>query len=242
MLGQNQKVVEIMQKGLQTKERIPCLYGLLGNALMELNRLDEAEDAFKQLIKLTPNVFFAYLQMAEVLSRQERWEEARSNLDEALELAPNDFRIHLELAQLYSRTAKPAEAEQELRTALRLRPTDAMVLNNFGYFLLEQDKDLAEAFKMVERAVAADPQNASYLDSLGWAYFKLDNFDLAEKYITESLKQRGGSPEVLEHLGDVYWKQGKEEMARQKWREALAVFLNRVQAERLKQKLGTTAK
>ena len=91
---------------------------------------------------------------------------------------------------------------------------------------------------MIERAVAAAPENAAFLDSLGWAHFKLGRLDPAEKYLLDSLKLRPDSAAVLEHLGDVYLKQGKEEMARHKWQEALLVSHERGEAARLKQKLG----
>ena len=112
------------------------------------------------------------------------------------------------------------------------------MLNNLGYFLVDHDKDLTEAFKMIERAVTAEPENPSYLDSLGWAYFKLGQLDQAEKYIVQSLKGRARSAEVLEHLGDVRMRQGREEQARQSWREALGAAPDRSQTERLRQKLA----
>jgi Flp pilus assembly protein TadD len=142
------------------------------------------------------------------------------------------------LADVLSRTGKLKDAERELRDALRFQPNDPAVLNNLGYFLVDHDKDLTEAFKMIERAVTAEPENPSYLDSLGWAYFKLGQLDQAEKYIVQSLKGRPRSAEVLDHLGDVRMKQGREEQARQSWRDALGAAPDRSQTERLRQKLA----
>ena len=90
---------------------------------------------------------------------------------------------------------------------------------------------------MIETAVASDPQNASYLDSFGWAQFKLGQLDLAEEYLLASLKMEPENPIVLEHLGDVYRKQNNIAMARQRWQKAAAVAESEAQSLRLRRKL-----
>jgi tetratricopeptide (TPR) repeat protein len=251
--GQEEEALKTIEKGFQNRQTglvdpmlvreqdAVCLYGSKGHILIHLNRLDEAEAPLRQVMKLNPDHPGAYLSLAELMKKKEQWDEAISFLSEAQKLAPGDGRIYLAQGDIFDKSGKPGEAERALRAALRFQPNEPLVLNNLGYFLLEQDKNLNEAFKMIERAVAADPENSAYLDSLGWAYFKLGQLDQAEKYLIKSLKRRPESADVLEHLGDVLQKQGKGEMARKKWQEALAVaqqHQERSAEARLRQKLA----
>ena len=236
--GQEEEALKTVEKGLQIRQDVPCLLGTKGHTLLHLNRLDEAEAPLRQAMKLNPDHPLGYVSLAELMTKKEQWDEAISLLSEALKLAPGNSQIYMAQANVLAKSGKPKDAERALRDALRFQPNEPGVLNNVGYFLLEQDKDLNEAFKMIERAVAADPENSYYLDSLGWAYFKLGQIDQAEKYLVESLKRRPKSAAVLEHLGDVLLKQGKEEIARQKWREALSITQDRIEEARLQQKLA----
>ena len=79
-----------------------------------------------------------------------------------------------------------------------------MLLNNYAYNLSERDEKLDEALSMAKIAVERDPGNASYLDTIGWIYFKLGKFKSAKTNIEKSLEINPNSAVVLEHLGDVY--------------------------------------
>ena len=118
--------------------------------MLHLNRLDEAEAPLRQALKLGPNFTNGYLLLAELMVKKEQWEEAASLVNSALKLAPGDAPSHMVLADVFSHTGKLKDAERELRDALRFQPNDPAVLNNLGYFLVDHDKDLTEAFKMIE--------------------------------------------------------------------------------------------
>ncbi len=236
--NQKERAVELLQRGIRINANEPCLLSQLCYAMTMLNRLGEAEKFAEQLVRLFPEALPAYLQLAEVEIRKESWEKADAALKRASQIAPGDFRLRVLASELFDKTAKQAEAEQELREAMKLQPNDPTILNNLGYFLADHDKNLAEALRLVERAVKAVPDNAAFLDSLGWAYFKLGKDDEAEKYLLEALKITSDSAAALEHLGDLYQRQGKEELARRKWREALLVTGPPTDVDRLKRKLG----
>jgi Flp pilus assembly protein TadD len=137
---------------------------------------------------------------------------------------------------------KPEAAESSYREALRVAPDDPYVLHNVGYFLVEQDKNLAEALQLIRRAVDAQPTNPYFLDGLGWAYFKLGHLDEAERYIGESVRLDGTSLLPQEHLGDVYSRQGKVQQARAAWGKALSLSVTAESTARLKGKLDGLAK
>jgi len=117
------------------------------------------------------------------------------------------------------------------------------VLNNLGYQLIERNKSLDEALQMIQRAVNAEPQNSNYLDSLGWAYFKLGKFDEAERYLTEAARLNQKSATMQEHLGDLYVRQSKMKSARAAWQKALSLSEDESdQKTRIRTKLNGLAK
>lgn len=88
---------------------------------------------------------------------------------------------------------KVEAAEASYREALRLAPDDPVVLAHVGYFLVEQNKSLTEALRMIQRATELQPANAIFLHSLGWAHFKLDQLEEAARYLSESVRLDGAS-------------------------------------------------
>jgi len=82
-------------------------------------------------------------------------------------------------------------------------------------------REAAEALELISKAVELDPENGAYLDSLGWALFRLDRFEEAERRIRESLEREGANAVILDHLGDILSRSGRAEAAIEQWRKAL---------------------
>jgi len=143
----------------------------------------------------------------------------------------------LTLASAQQTGGDHAGAEATLRDILKESPDNPIALNNLGYFLIERNLKLEEALKMIQEAVSVDPTNPSYLDSLGWAYFKLGKLAEAEKYLKDAAKFDPLSSTIMEHLGDVYLKQGRGEEARRLWQKALELASEKSDVERIKVKL-----
>jgi tetratricopeptide (TPR) repeat protein len=131
-------------------------------------------------------------------------------------------------------------AETTLRELLRQTPGNPVALNNLGYFLVERNTKLDEALSLIVQAVKIDRSNPSYLDSLGWAYFKLGRLEQAEKYLKEAVRLDASSATVQEHLGDVFQKQGKIEQAISSWQKSLTLTTEAEQTARVKSKLKAT--
>jgi Flp pilus assembly protein TadD len=102
--------------------------------------------------------------------------------------------------------------------------------------MVERDDRLEEALAMIQRAVKAEPKNAAYLDSLGWAYFKLGKLDEAERYLSEAVGIASTSATMHEHLGDVLDRKGKAEEARKEWAKALFFSTSAEQSTRIRSK------
>jgi predicted Zn-dependent protease len=95
---------------------------------------------------------------------------------------------------------------------------------------------------MIQRAVDSAPGNGSYLDSLGWAYFKLGKFDEAERYLENAARIVTSSPGIQEHLGDLYQRRNKTQEARAAWQKGLSLSSDVTQIARLRLKLAGTLK
>ena len=104
--------------------------------------------------------------------------------------------------------------------------------------MLERGERYSEALELIQKAVKTDPSNPSYLDSLGWAYFKLEKLDDAEKTLAEAASLDYGSGTIQEHLGDVYEKQGKKDQARVAWKRAAKLLWRGDDMARINQKLA----
>ena len=103
-------------------------------------------------------------------------------------------------------------------------PANAMTLNYLGYMLADKGIRLPEALKLIRKAVELEPMNGAYLDSLGWAYFKLGEYELAEENLRQAVERDQTDPTVHDHLGDLYEKTGRIRLAAAQWELSLAEY------------------
>lgn len=136
---------------------------------------------------------------------------------------PENRDVLFELGSFYERAAEYAKAEEVFLELLERHPGDAPAQNYLGYMWADRNENLERAEAMLLEAVAAEPQNGAYIDSLGWVYFRLGKLDLAERYLEEAAKLIPGDPTIQEHLGDLYSQRGEYELALEKYREALSL-------------------
>ena len=143
--------------------------------------------------------------------------------------ANRNFRsvIQSTLADVQSDLERWDEAKRSYERAIRLNPDNHNAMNNYAYNLSVKGEDLDRALELSEQAVAFQPENAAYLDTIGWVYFKRGEYDQARKYIQRSVDTGEAGPEVYEHLGDVFEALGNMENAVRWWNKALENDSNR---------------
>ncbi len=129
----------------------------------------------------------------------------------------------LELSGLCVLKHRLPEAEEWLQQVLDEYPDDVAACNDLGYLWADQGTHLERALKMIRHAVAAEPDNAAYRDSLGWVLYRLGRYPAA---VVELEKAAAKEPaaEVLDHLGDARLKTGQVEKANRAWRLAAEAF------------------
>ncbi|MDX1672378.1 MAG: tetratricopeptide repeat protein, partial [Balneolaceae bacterium] len=132
--------------------------------------------------------------------------------------------IYDALASSYESLDQWQKASEAYETAIDIDPGNHQALNNYAYNLAERDEQLERAEEMALKAIRmvdSDNARASYLDTVGWIYFKKQDYEKARTYIQKSIDTGEASAEVLEHMGDVLEKLDRTEEARQWWRKAL---------------------
>jgi tetratricopeptide (TPR) repeat protein len=218
--------------------------------LTDLGRVDEGAKLLRDRLAGQPNDFGEYIYLSIIYAQARRGAEAVEAGKKALGLVPSDMpqaaslrrTALLVLATAQERAGDRAGSEASLRRVLAQEPDNTTALNNLGYFLLDNNERLAEALDLIQRAVKAEPTNPSFLDSLGWAYYKLNKFAEAELHLTEAARRNPTSATIQEHLGDVYHRLGKTEEARIAWQKALKLTAEPEAPARLKGKLGSKTK
>ena len=113
--------------------------------------------------------------------------------------------------------------------------SDSQAFNNYAYSLVERNVELNRALNFAKKAIALEPENASYLDTIGWIYFKLDDLKKAKSYLEASVKIADDNAVVLEHLGDVFMKANQPLDAKEFYKRALELDSDN---ERLKDKVS----
>jgi Flp pilus assembly protein TadD len=97
--------------------------------------------------------------------------------------------------------------------------------------LADKNMRLPEALKLIRKAVDLEPMNGAYLDSLGWAYFKLGDYELAEQNLRQAVSRDQSDPTVHDHLGDLYEKTGRIRLAAAQWELSLAEYAKSAPAD-----------
>jgi predicted Zn-dependent protease len=245
--GKRRETLEAAQAARKNFPSESQFVSLEAQALTDLGRVDEAVTLLRAQLKGSAPDFNTYLTISALYTQAGRAREGVEAARKALELVPPGQQQYtnaalLTLASAQERAGDPKGSEESIRRVLEKDPDNATALNNLGYFLVERNERLTEALEMIQRAVRAEPANSSFLDSLGWAYFKLGKLDEAEKQLQEAARRDPTSSTIQEHLGDVYQKQGKAAEARAAWQKAISLSTEADEIARIKNKLAGKSK
>ena len=121
----------------------------------------------------------------------------------------------------YERSGDYINADKDLLESLSINPEDAYVLNYLAYSWLERDYKIKEAMEMLKKAYEAENDDPYIIDSIGWAYYLIDDYKEAEKYLKRAVEMMPYDPIVNDHYGDILWKLDRKIQARYFWRNVL---------------------
>jgi tetratricopeptide (TPR) repeat protein len=193
---------------------------IMGLSLAQQDKNDSAKVYLKKSLAINPNDINALSGYGYTLSQLHENEEAVIYLQKALILSPNDINLLGTLGLIYNNMNRNAESDSIYQRALGIDSTNAIVNNNYAYSLSERGIKLDDALRMAKIAVASDTTNSSFLDTIGWVYFRLNNLEIAKQYVQKAIKYGGESATMLEHLGDIESKMGNKKEAKNLWQKA----------------------
>ena len=187
----------------------------------EKNQYRRAIDILEEAKRYIPDEARVYFLEGLSYQRLQNRDDAADALVRALELNPQDVNTISALALLYDEMKRYADSDRLYEEALKIDPHNHLILNNYGYSLADRGEQLERALEMATEAVQQQPENSSYLDTIGWVYFKLGQYQEAERFITKAVENGDASPVVLEHLGDVSYRLNEKDRAMEMWQKAL---------------------
>jgi tetratricopeptide (TPR) repeat protein len=228
------ELYELMKKpelAIKTYERVPASSPLKRNVEISLaidldaqDRTDDAKKHLEKLIASRPDDLEAVIALAGIQRERKQYEGCAESYGKAIDLVPMPTKANWTTYYFrgicFERDKQWAKAELDFKKALELFPDQPHVLNYLGYSWIDQGTHLDEGMSMIKRSVEQRPDDGYIVDSLGWAYYRLGNYDEAVKNLEHAVELKPVDPTINDHLGDVYWKVDRMLEAKFQWSHA----------------------
>ncbi len=183
------------------------------------------------------------IQMADLLRSLGRDGEAVKVLSELIDADETagspDWRLYYARGSVYERIGKWPLAEDDLQLALGLNPNSPDVMNYLGYSWIDRNENLEAGLDLIRKALTLRPNSGAITDSLGWAYYKVGDYEKSVGYLERAAELEPGLAEINDHLGDAYWMSGRQLEARYQWQRAISVSDDERDIDRIQRKLLT---
>lgn len=192
-----------------------------------LDRVDEARAALKRVIRKNPKDKEALNGLGNILRTRKMFAEAADIYTRTIKAIgdqpqTDDWQVFYNRGITYERTNRWPEAEADFKKALELKPDQPLVLNYLGYSWVDKGLNLKDGMALIEKAVSLSPTDGYIVDSLGWAHYKLGQYDEAADQLERAVSLMPSDPTINDHLGDAYWQVGRRLEARFQWNHAKA--------------------
>jgi tetratricopeptide (TPR) repeat protein len=231
---QYDKATQVAQQAALAMPKDKSVQLMLAGQLADTGKPEEGIKLAKAQLRGNADDRDVNLVLAQIYTRLRRWKEAADEIDAADALSTKqDDKIYIYFLRgaLDERQKHYDSAEEQFRKILAIDSNNSMTLNYLGYMLGDRGVKLDDALAMVQKAVQLDPQNGAYLDSLGWVYFKMGQYALAEANLRKASERMAKDPAVHDHLGELYEKTGRLKMAASQWEQSLQEYARTVPAD-----------
>jgi tetratricopeptide (TPR) repeat protein len=216
---------------IKAYERVSPSSPLHRNAAIQmaanLDSLDKPEEAQKHLdalVKEYPDDLEAIMALGNVLRGHKKFAECANVYGKGIATLSHPEKANWVLFYFrgicYERSHEWPKAEADLKKALELFPDQPHVLNYLGYSWVDKGENLDQGMDMIKHAVQQRPDDGYIVDSLGWAYYRLGNYDEAVKNLERAIELKPEDPTINDHLGDAYWRVGRLLEAHFQWAHA----------------------
>jgi tetratricopeptide (TPR) repeat protein len=231
---QYDKATQVAQQAALAMPKDKSVQLMLAGQLADTGKAEEGIKLAKAQLRGDPGDRDVNQSLAQIYTRLRRWKEAADQIDAADALSTKqDDKIYIYFLRgaLDERQKHYDSAEEQFRKILAIDSNNSMTLNYLGYMLGDRGVKLDDALTMVQKAVQLDPQNGAYLDSLGWVYFKMGQYALAEANLRKASERMSTDPAVHDHLGELFEKTGRLKMAASQWEQSLQEYARTVPAD-----------
>ena len=142
-----------------------------------------------------------------------------------MDISPKMFAIQHTLAIMFEDMKDTKRSDSLFKNIIVQNENDAVGLNDYAYIISERNNtslnELNYALELAKQAITMEPNNAAFLDTIGWIYFKMGNYNISQKYMEKSLNINEDNPVILEHMGDIYHKLDAPDQALLLYKRAL---------------------
>jgi len=217
---------------IKVYERMPANSPLKRNAQIQLAIDLDAADRTDEAIKILKNVttedrkdIEAVMALGNIERGRKKFADCALTYSHGIDILPaapdkNTWVYYYYRGICEERSKQWNKAETDMRKALELQPEQPHVLNYLGYSWIDQGVNLDEGMKMIKRAVEQRPDDGYIVDSLGWAYYRIGNYEDAVKNLERAIDLKPEDPTINDHLGDAYWRVGRTLEAKFQWAHA----------------------
>jgi tetratricopeptide (TPR) repeat protein len=220
------------QMAIKVYERVPANSPLKRNAQIQLatdldsaDRSDEAIKILKNVTAEDPKDLEAIMALGNIERGRKKFADCAQTYSQGIDVLPPNNDKANSVYYYYrgiceERSKQWNKAEADMRKALEMQPEQPHVLNYLGYSWIDQGVNLDEGMKMIKRAVEQRPDDGYIVDSLGWAYYRIGNYEEAVKNLERAIDLKPEDPTINDHLGDAYWRVGRTLEAKFQWAHA----------------------
>ena len=212
-LKQTENEVIISKTLIKEYPDLPVGFEALSFAYIQAGDNNKAVEVLLQAFTNFPNEVSFPFSLATIFNNSREFLKAENYYHTALSIQPDLIAAKHALAIMYEDMNDTNRSDSLFLDIINQNENDAGGRNDYAYILSERKEsskdDFNYALQLAESAIAIEPENAAFLDTIGWIYYKLETYQKAEEFLEKSLSINDDNPVILEHLGDIYIKLNK---------------------------------
>ena len=211
------------------------MHRFLLNKKKKKEAVNSLKKSYEKIVNPTIYEIFDY---AEFLKNNDKYEESIEYYSTVLNLIESKNALYAQVMDgrgiAYERTSQWDKAEVDLLNSLKASPDDAYVINYLAYSWIEKGINIKVSLEMLRKANRLKPNDGYITDSLGWALYKIKNYQEAKKYLELAIRYMSSDPVINDHYADSLWMNNKKLQARYYWNYVLKL---KKTDEKLKQEI-----
>jgi len=209
--------------------------------VLSVKKLSKKTDSYQKLLfknlEVLPRNESILYELASYYKSRKEYEKSLTTYEKLIKNFGENDRILFLYASNLDKVNKWKDAKNLFLKLLKKNPKDAYALNYVSYKLALRGEELEYAFNLIKKAISLEPENGYFLDTIGWVEFKRKNFKNAVFYLEKASSILPNSSEVLNHLGDCYFKLGRKKESLYQWKRALKYEEDKIVIEKISQKI-----